>query len=97
MKYLTENNMMDFLNSLGSSDLQSFINVLDAYLENCFCRTIEHFGMNINDGNVFLELDNGICLASCFGQTVDYIVLDEDGDDLIFPNYIDAVTYRDNN
>jgi hypothetical protein len=35
-------------------------------------------GFNINTGYVYLALDNGITIASCFGQEVEFIVFNYD-------------------
>lgn len=37
-------------------------------------------GFNENSGNVYIALENGITIASCFGQSVEYIVSDPDTD-----------------
>jgi len=31
-------------------------------------------GFNEHTGNVYIALDNGVTIASCFGQSVEYIV-----------------------
>ena len=84
----------NFISKLGSSDLRSFINVLEAYLEtDAFRNSIHDLGFNMNSGYVYLYLENGICLASCFGQSVDFLALDDDGEEITFPNYYDALQY----
>ena len=35
-------------------------------------------GFNEYSGNVYIALENGVTIASCFGQSVDYIVTDSD-------------------
>jgi hypothetical protein len=75
MQYI-DNQLRDFLNNLCSSDLQSFINVLDAHLENSFKEHIDYIGFNTSSGNVYLMLDNKITIASAFGQSVEYITSD---------------------
>ena len=35
---------------------------------------ISHCGFNENSGYVYIALENGVTIASCFGQSVDYIV-----------------------
>lgn len=82
--------MEKFLNDCGSSDLQSYINVLNAYLENAFSVEIENVGFNKNSGYVYIALVNGVQIASCFGQSVDYIIIDERGEEIIFEDYNDA-------
>ena len=38
-------------------------------------------GFNEHSGYVYIALENGITIASCFGQSVDYIVYDTDTDE----------------
>ena len=38
-------------------------------------------GFNASSGYVYIALENGITIASCFGQSVDYIVSDPDTDE----------------
>ena len=38
-------------------------------------------GFNEYSGNVYIALENGVTIASCFGQSVDYIVSDPDTDE----------------
>ena len=35
-------------------------------------------GFNEYSGNVYIALENGVTIASCFGQSVEYIVSDPD-------------------
>lgn len=35
-------------------------------------------GFNEYSGNVYIALENGVTIASCFGQSVEYIVTDSD-------------------
>ena len=48
-------------------------------------------GFNNMSGYVYIALENGIQIASCFGQSVEFIVTDyEDGEEEFFDNYFDA-------
>jgi len=83
--------MKDFLEKLGSSDLESWILVQKAYKTNCFKEEIMECGFNNMSGYVYIALENGIQIASCFGQSVEFIVTDyEDGEEEFFDNYFDA-------
>jgi hypothetical protein len=43
-------------------------------------------------GYVYIALENGISIASCFGQDVDYIKYDfETGEELFFDTYEEAI------
>jgi hypothetical protein len=82
---------IEFVNSLGSSDFESWINVQKAYRENAFSEEIFEVGFNTHTGYVYIALENGVQIASCFGQSVDYIVTDYDnGEEHFFDTYIEA-------
>ena len=84
----------NFISKLGSSDLRSFINVLEAYLESdAFRKSIEFMGFNSESGYVYLTLCNDICIASRHGNNVDFLAFDDDGEEITFPNYYDALQY----
>ena len=86
-----ENQIQNFLSKLGSSDFRSWIIVQQAYLRNCFGEEIMDIGMNNNSGYVYIALENGIQIASCFGQNVEYIVTDFDnGEEEFFGDYYKA-------
>jgi hypothetical protein len=49
-------------------------------------------GFNLNSGYVYIALENGVCIASCFGQSVDYIVTDfETGEESFYDSYNEAI------
>jgi len=82
-----------FVENLGSSDLESAIKVHDAYLRNCHGESIMDIGMNQYTGYVYFALDNGISIASCFGQDVEYIKFDfETGEEKFFNTYQEAIS-----
>jgi hypothetical protein len=98
MVNLYNQDIANFLNNLGSSDLQSFINILEAYSDSCFMCNIIDFGFNTSSGNVYIVLDNDITITSAFGQSCDFVVMDhDDGQEIEFNNYQDAYNYIDNN
>lgn len=81
----------EFLNSLGTSDFESWILVNRAYQDNAKGEEIMECGFNQNSGYVYIALENGISIASCFGQSVDYIVSDwETGEEHFFDTYEEA-------
>jgi len=66
---------------LYGSDLVSAGLVTAAYfalddMEDVLCS-----GFNENSGNVYIALENGVTIASCFGQSVEYIVYDPETDE----------------
>lgn len=84
----------NFLNKLGSSDYESWILVNKAYRDECFGEDIMGSGFNQNSGYVYIALENGVQIASCFGQPVDYIVYDyETGEEHFFDTYDEAINY----
>jgi len=82
---------LDFIKDLGSSDFESWILVQQAYKQNAFNEDIMECGFNKNTGYVYIALENGVQIASCFGQSVDYITCDfETGDEEFFNTYEEA-------
>lgn len=72
-------------NSFGYSDAKSKSIVWAAYAEHFAGEEIIEEGFNLNSGNVYIALENGITIASAFGQPVEYIVFDfEDGQEIYF-------------
>jgi hypothetical protein len=83
----------DFLNTLGGSDLESLRIILDTYNSDYEIRKndIEDVGFNLQTGNVWLMLSNGIVICSCFGQEPCFIAYDNKGEELEFDTYEEAV------
>jgi hypothetical protein len=74
--------------SFGYSDAKSKSIVWAAYAEHFAGEEIMEEGFNINSGYVYIALENGVTIASCFGQSVDFIVYDfEEGEENIFDSY----------
>ena len=63
---------------LYGSDLVSAALVITALSEVPEHVDIAHCGFNEWSGNVYISLENGVTIASCFGQSVEYIVYDPD-------------------
>tara|TARA_R110000824_G_scaffold157317_1_gene330747 strand:+ start:280 stop:561 length:282 start_codon:yes stop_codon:yes gene_type:complete len=86
------NNTHEFLNDLGSSDFESWVLVNTAFNWYCKGEDIVECGFNKQSGYVYIALENGISIASCFGQSVEYIVTNyENGDEYFLENYTDAL------
>jgi hypothetical protein len=82
----------EFLNELKNSDLESWIIVQQAYRDCAIREEVMCAGMNLNTGYVYIALENGVTIASCFGQRVDFIVTDfEDGEEFFFDTYREAL------
>lgn len=51
-------------------------------------------GFNINSGYVYIALEDGISIASAFGQNVEYIINDfESGEEKFFDSYEELEIY----
>ncbi|QDP64681.1 MAG: hypothetical protein Unbinned4585contig1001_45 [Prokaryotic dsDNA virus sp.] len=87
-------NKIEFdLDIMGSLDIQSMHKVIDAYrqLDNNEWIMEGGTGFNTNSGYVYIALENGISICSCFGQSVDYLVTDyETGEEEFFDTYEEA-------
>lgn len=87
-------NKIEFdLEIMGSSDIHSMHLVIEAY------RSLDGnpwimeggTGFNTSSGYVYIGLENGISICSCFGQSVDYLVTDfEDGEETFHDTYKEA-------
>lgn len=87
--------ILDFINDLGSSDFESWILVQQAYKQNAFKEDIMECGFNKNSGYVYIALENGVQIASCFGQSVEYITCDyETGEEDFFDTYNEAISMQ---
>lgn len=95
MKTTTQKTNVTFnLNELGASELLSFRLVLEAYQNDAFMIEIFETGFNLNTGYIYISLENNITIASCFGQSVDFIVYDfETGEEHFFDTYLEAEQY----
>lgn len=84
--------MKELINKLGTSDIRSLELVLKAYRENAHREEIEDIGFNENSGYVYIYLENGISICSCFGNDVEYLFTDfETGDETFFEDYNEAI------
>lgn len=79
------------IEQLYGSDLESWFLVQKAYKEYAHGEDIMECGFNQNTGYVYIALENGVQIASCFGQDVEYITYDfENGDESFFDTYEEA-------
>lgn len=86
--------MENLISKLGSSDYESYLLVHEAYRDYAFGEDIMETGFNTSSGYVYIALENGVQIASCFGREVDYIVYDyETGDEHFFDTYDEANKY----
>jgi hypothetical protein len=81
----------DLIQQLSGSDLESWILVQRAYKDYAADEDIMECGFNKQSGYVYIALENGISIASCFGQDVDYITYNfETGEEGFFDTYEEA-------
>jgi len=82
----------EFINDLGTSDYLSWVLIQKAHLKYAYNEIIEGSGFNKNTGYVYLALENGIQIVSCFGQEVEYIKYNYKIDqELFFETYEEAL------
>lgn len=75
-------------NSFGYLDAKSKSIIWNAYANHFGGEEIMEEGFNVNTGYVYLALENGITIASNFGQEVMYFVSDfNTGEELEFDSY----------
>jgi len=89
-----ENEIKFNLNEMGSSDIQSMHLVIDAWKELQYTDKdimYDGTGFNTMSGYVYIALENGISICSCFGQEVEYLVTDYDtGEEYFYDNFEEA-------
>ena len=48
-------------------------------------------GFNMNSGYMYISLENGVTIASAFGQAVDFIIYDDENEEEIFFDSIEEL------
>jgi hypothetical protein len=77
--------------SFGYSDAISKSIVWRAYAIYFGGEEIMEEGFNINSGYVYIALENGVTIASAFGQPVDFIVYDNETEEELFFDSIEEL------
>jgi len=68
-----------------------------AYANNTAFGDIMEFGFNSNSGYTYIALENGICICSCLGQDVEYLVTNfYNGEEYFFDSYEEAENKLEN-
>jgi len=75
----------------GYSDAKSKSIVWAAYAEHFAGEEIQEEGFNINSGYVYIALENGVTIASAFGQSVEFIVYDDETEQEMFFDCIEGL------
>jgi|694.fasta_scaffold62602_3 hypothetical protein len=88
-------NFADFLNTLGASDMRSLIIILQTYNNDYKIKSngIEDIGFNTNSGYVWLLLGDGITIVSCFGQSAEFMTIDDNGNEIFHDTYYEATNH----
>lgn len=68
--------------------------VWKAYYKHSALEEIHQVGFNENSGYVYIALENGISIASAFGQSVDYIVTNYDNGEEFFYDTIEEANAK---
>lgn len=89
-------NFSNFLNTLGSSDMESLQIILNTYNSDYEIRSIdiEDIGFNVYSGYVWLLLENGITILSCFGQNATFMIIDSKGNEIFYDSYYEALNHE---
>ena len=86
-----ENEIRFKINEMGSLDVESMYKVIEAHRALTTFEDIMETGFNKNSGYVYIALENGISICSCFGQDVEYLVTNyEDGEETFYTTYKEA-------
>jgi hypothetical protein len=81
-------------NRFGYSDAMSKSNIWERYANYFAGEEIIEEGFNLNSGYLYLALENGVTIASCFGQPAEFFVYDEETEEEIsFLFYQDLQNY----
>lgn len=81
------------LDSPAYLEAKGLAKVWTAYYKECANEDIMEVGFNENSGYVYIALENGISVASAFGQEVEFIITDfETGDEYFFDSVEGAET-----
>jgi hypothetical protein len=81
-------------NSFAYLDAKSKAKVWDAYAEYFANEEILGERFNENSGYVYIALENGIQIASSFGQDVEYVIFNYDtGEEMFFDKIEDLKDY----
>ena len=88
--------ILKLMNDLYGQDRVSLDLVVKEHDERKHGR-IEFAGFNTSSGYVYLALENGISICSCFAQPVEFLVTDfETGEEEFFDSYEDAINSINN-
>lgn len=90
MQNLTLNN---FGTNIADKESIGLAKCFEAYAE--IGEEIMEVGFNPNSGYVYIALENGIQIASMLGNDVEYITIDQDGEEHFLDSYEAAENFFD--
>jgi hypothetical protein len=79
--------------SFAYLDAKSKSIVWAAYAEHFAGEEIQEEGFNINSGYIYIALENGVTIASAFGQAVEFIVYDDENEEEKFFSTFDELSF----
>lgn len=86
----------NFLKKMGTLDIQSYINVLNAYSEHFINENIFEVGFNTDSGYVYIALELNVQIISRLGMEVEYLITNFDsGEEYFFNDYSKAIEFID--
>jgi hypothetical protein len=84
----------NFNNCIAHCEALGLSKVFKAYSQYAYLHEIESIGFNENSGYVYIALDYGICICSCLGQDVEYLVTNFDnGKETFFDTFEEAANF----
>lgn len=83
--------MFGFSDSIAFCEAQGLALCFQAYADNCAGHSIESIGFNSNSGYVYIALENGISICSCFGNPIEYLVTNfHNGNEYFYDSFAEA-------
>ena len=84
-----------FSNRISFCEAQGLANCFQAYANECAGEDIMSVGFNPNSGYVYIALECGVQICCCMGNDVEFLVTNsEDGEEMFFSNYAEAISYE---
>ena len=78
--------------SIAYCEAMGLSKVFKAYADECSREDIMEIGFNPNSGYVYIASENGVQIASCMGQDVEYITTNfETGEETFYNSYQEAI------
>jgi hypothetical protein len=86
--------LYNFNNGIAHCEALGLSKVFKAYSQYASRYEIESIGFNDNSGYVYIALECGLCICSCVGQDVEYLVTNYDnGEETFFDDFDEAMQF----